>query len=89
MGRPAGWMRAITGREAMRSPGAPSHRREVERQSWPTRDSLRLAIFDYLEVFYNRQRRHSSLEYLTPVDFERKEQTPPDPASVAKLVPVH
>lgn len=34
MGRPAGWMKQLTGREAMRSPGAPSHRREVERQFW-------------------------------------------------------
>ncbi len=34
MGRPASWMRDLTGRAAMRSPGAPSHRREVERQFW-------------------------------------------------------
>jgi len=34
MGRPAGWMRKLTGREPMRSPGAPSHRREIERQFW-------------------------------------------------------
>lgn len=34
MGRPAGWMQALTGREAMRSPGAPSLRRGVERQFW-------------------------------------------------------
>ena len=34
MGRPAGWMKHLTGRDAMRSPGAPSHRREVERQFW-------------------------------------------------------
>jgi len=34
MGRPAGWMREVTGRAAMRSPGAPSLRREVERQFW-------------------------------------------------------
>ena len=34
MGRPAGWMQQLTGREAMRSPGAPSLRREVERQFW-------------------------------------------------------
>lgn len=34
MGRPAGWMKKLTGRGAMRSPGAPSHRREVERQFW-------------------------------------------------------
>src|SRR3982751_1705056 len=30
MGRPAGWMRELTGRSAMKSPGKPSHRREVE-----------------------------------------------------------
>lgn len=34
MGRPAGWMQQLTGRDAMRSPGAPSLRREVERQFW-------------------------------------------------------
>ena len=34
MGRPAGWMQALTGRQGMRSPGAPSLRREVERQFW-------------------------------------------------------
>jgi hypothetical protein len=34
MGRPAGWMRELTGRGAMRSPGAPSLRHEVERLFW-------------------------------------------------------
>ena len=34
MGRPAGWMKQFTGRDAMRSPGAPSHRREIEHQFW-------------------------------------------------------
>jgi len=34
MGRPVGWMKQLTGRDAMRSPGAPSLRREVERQFW-------------------------------------------------------
>jgi IS30 family transposase len=34
MGRPAGWMKALTGRSLMKSPGAPCHRREVERQFW-------------------------------------------------------
>ncbi|MGF7123790.1 helix-turn-helix protein [Rhodococcus sp. AG1013] len=34
MGRPAGWMKDLTGRSPMRSPGAPSHRREVEGQFW-------------------------------------------------------
>src|SRR3954469_15701353 len=34
MGRPAGWMVAITGRAAMKSPGRPSLRREVQRAFW-------------------------------------------------------
>lgn len=34
MGRPAGWMTSLTGRSAMKSPGAPSHRREVQRSFW-------------------------------------------------------
>ena len=34
MGRPAGWMRQLTGRSAMRSPGAPSLRHEIERRFW-------------------------------------------------------
>ena len=34
MGRPAGWMKELTGRSAMKSPGAPSLRRDVERLFW-------------------------------------------------------
>ena len=34
MGRPVGWMKALTGRSLTKSPGAPSHRREVEREFW-------------------------------------------------------
>jgi putative transposase len=37
-----------------------------------TRAEARAAIFDYIEVFYNRQRRHSALGYLSPVEFERR-----------------
>ena len=37
-----------------------------------TREEARLMIFEYIEVFYNRQRRHSSLGYLSPVDYETK-----------------
>ena len=33
MGRPAGWMTELTGRSPMRSPGSPSHRREIGRES--------------------------------------------------------
>jgi transposase InsO family protein len=37
-----------------------------------TRREAREAIFDYVETFYNRRRRHSTLGYLSPVDFELK-----------------
>ncbi|WP_436799059.1 IS3 family transposase [Micromonospora fulviviridis] len=33
--------------------------------------TARTAIFEYLEIFHNRQRRHSSLGRLTPVEYER------------------
>jgi putative transposase len=36
-----------------------------------TRDQARAAIFEYLEVFYNRVRRHSSLGFASPAEFER------------------
>jgi len=38
----------------------------VHRTSFPTRETARQAIFEYTEAFYNRQRRHSGLGFLTP-----------------------
>lgn len=46
----------------------------LNRKKWRTRLELANAIFDYLEVFHNRQRRHSALGYRTPIQFEN--QTP-------------
>ena len=42
----------------------------LDRKRWNTRLELSNAIFDYIEVFYNRQRRHSMLGYVSPVEFE-------------------
>jgi len=42
----------------------------VHREAWPTIAKLRTATFDYIEVFYNRQRRHSALGGLSPVCYE-------------------
>jgi transposase InsO family protein len=42
----------------------------VHRVRWLTGEEARAAIFEYLEVFYNRQRRHSALGYHTPLSFE-------------------
>ncbi|MEV4418309.1 IS3 family transposase, partial [Catellatospora sp. NPDC049609] len=43
----------------------------LDRQRWKTRIELANAIFDYLEIFHNRQRRHSSLNMLSPIEYER------------------
>jgi transposase InsO family protein len=42
----------------------------LHRQTWRTRQQARTAIFEYIEAFYNRQRRHSTLGYLSPAEFE-------------------
>ena len=44
----------------------------VYREQFKTRQEARAKIFDYIEVFYNRQRRHSTLGMKCPVDFERR-----------------
>jgi len=31
-------------------------------------------MFDYIEIFYNRQRRHSNLDYVSPVEFETSQR---------------
>jgi transposase InsO family protein len=42
----------------------------LDRRRWKTRIDIANAIFDYLEIFHNRQRRHSSLGMLTPNEYE-------------------
>src|SRR4051794_14661869 len=44
----------------------------VHRRSWPTRRELTSEIFEYVEAFYNRTRRHSTLGYLSPADYENR-----------------
>jgi transposase InsO family protein len=42
----------------------------VHHRDYQTRDEARRDIFDFVEIFYNRQRRHSTLGYLNPAQFE-------------------
>ena len=44
----------------------------IEDANWHTRREARSAIFEFIEMWYNRQRRHSSLEYLTPAEFDKR-----------------
>jgi transposase InsO family protein len=43
----------------------------LDRRRWQTRKELAQAIFEWIEAWYNPRRRHSSLEDLSPIDYER------------------
>ncbi len=43
----------------------------VHYEDYATRERARASIFEYIEAFYNRVRRHSSLGYVAPAEYER------------------
>jgi putative transposase len=53
----------------------------IDRSSWRSRADARLAVFDYIEAFYNPRRRHSSLGQLSPAEFERRYRSETIPAA--------
>jgi len=57
----------------------------LDRQRFATQAEARLAVFDFIEGWYNPRRRHSALAYLSPLDYERRAPTPgaPRPAEAA------
>ena len=44
----------------------------VHHQHYATREAARQSLFEYIEVFYNRQRRHSALGYVSPLEYEQR-----------------
>jgi transposase InsO family protein len=44
----------------------------IDREAWPNHDAARLAVFHWVERFYNRSRLHSALGFLSPDEFERR-----------------
>lgn len=44
----------------------------IDRRSWPTKTEARLALFSYIEGWYNPRRRHSALGQVSPMDFEQR-----------------
>jgi putative transposase len=48
----------------------------IRRRSWPVKAELRSAVFDYIEIFYNATRRHSTLGMLSPAEYETITQHP-------------
>ena len=49
----------------------------IHQQSWPTRAAAQRAVFEYIEVFYNRQRLHSALGYRPPAEYDAARAAPP------------
>lgn len=48
----------------------------LNRKRWRTRVELANEIFEYLEIFHNRQRRHSAIGMLTPIEYETMQPNP-------------
>ncbi len=44
----------------------------IKKQIFRTRDDAKAGVFDYIEGFYNRQRRHSYLDMMSPFDYEKQ-----------------
>ena len=55
----------------------------VYRTKLPTIEAARTAVFEYIEVFYNRQRIHSALDYQTPAAYESRKLLQPSAAPAA------
>jgi putative transposase len=49
----------------------------LDQQRWDTRQQLVLAVFDWIECWYNPRRRHSYCHGLSPVDYEHRHTTAP------------
>src|SRR5262249_46866447 len=48
----------------------------LDRRKFKTQAEARLAVFEFLEGWYNSRRRHSALGYLNPAEFERQAEAP-------------
>jgi putative transposase len=46
----------------------------IHGRSWPSKAELRTEVFEYIEIFFNRRRRHSTLGFLSPAQFETTRQ---------------
>jgi putative transposase len=58
----------------------------IERETFSDRSEARLAVFDYVEAFYNPHRRHSALDYQSPMTYEKttRQENNRSPKSVSR-----
>jgi putative transposase len=52
----------------------------LERHRFPSQAEARMAVFDFIEGWYNPHRRHSAIGYLSPIDYERNQLPPARPS---------
>ncbi len=62
----------VWGNAAMESFFSSLKTERIGKKAYRTRDDARADVFDYIERFYNTVRRHSTIGYVSPVEFERK-----------------
>ena len=55
----------------------------IHQRNYASREQAQLEVFEFIEVYYNRQRRHSTLGYLSPVEFEQKAVAQPSTIRLA------
>jgi putative transposase len=58
----------------------------LDRHRFTTQAEARMAVFEFIEGFYNPRRRHSSIGYLSPVEYERRLTDGPDPRQPAGVL---
>ena len=58
----------------------------LDRYRFKTQAEARMAVFEFIEGFYNPRRRHSSIRYLSPIDYERLHVDNPDPHQPAVVL---
>jgi putative transposase len=62
----------------------------IHGRSWPTKAELRTEVFEYIEIFFNRRRRHSTLGMLSPAAFEQRTLSPDGTSDAAsRLAPTN
>jgi putative transposase len=59
----------------------------IHGRTWPSKAELRTEVFEYIEIFFNRRRRHSTLGMLSPEQFERNHHQQTEKIESAATVP--
>jgi putative transposase len=58
----------------------------IDRRRFKSHAEARMAVFAFIEGFYNRRRRHSSIGYVSPIDYEQQHAADPDPLQSAGVL---